>query len=489
MKQIPSNIRIYLSMLLFLYQFSVYSYSPFTNYAPTIEVRDVIIDDPYVWAASSGGLMRIKPSDGSVQLQCGTNNYPDLRCNALSLDTKGNLWVGTEKGYLYKVSRKGRHSIYTSYVTNDSENMWTINDLYSYGKYLILGSKRGCSVYDTDEDVVLQNATMFGQFSSSNVNCITVFKDTLYLGCDDGVAKLNIADNGIEKNNFAVNTIWTTESTDKGIKSIVAYHDSIQYRNTVSGIWNDSVYHTITITDNYQNNENFVYLDTAVWRQFSSRVLAIVEGENGECWFGTEEHFVYRWDGEKLRQYKKTGLTCRDINRVYVTEDGTMWSTPEVTSKVKDKKRIYPWWLGVYRFKDDRWSSYKGSTKGFGKLGDGPAFFGIAEGPYGNMWFGNNGGSLKKYNTRKNRWDGYEIGVYHYSNFEYKEKSKGMVWGKCDAITRDSSDFMWFTVYDNDSGSIICYNPEIEIPNDSDYQFFFPKGVRIFLSGSQTIKC
>lgn len=478
MKSVKSNIKQNLLLLLFILTHSIFSYNPFYNYTSSIRVNGIAIGE-YVWAATNGGLMRINPSTDRVQLRSGTDNFPDLKLTALCFDTLGNLWIGTKKGYLYKITPKDRHSIYTSYYSSE----WDINDIYLFGKYLIIGSSKGCSVFDTDENKVLQNAVTFGAFNTSVVYKITVHKDTLYLGCEEGVAKLDISGGKILTSNFLDKNIWILEYTAETVKSFTVYNDSLHYMNVVSGVLYGELCYTYNIENANGTEENYVYKDTSEWLKFSSKVTSMVEDENRLCWFGTEENCLKRWNGKKITTYGVGGLTFRTINKVYVSKNGKVWCIPYVTYKKIDGKYIYPWWQGVAAFNNDEWTIYRpDQPSDFGKLGDGPEFLGIAEGPNGNMWFGLNGQSIKKYNPDKNRWDGYAIGVYGGSTFQFKPRNRNMGWGKCDAIARDSSGYMWFTAWTSDSGSIICYNPDIENPNTSDtsdtigYRYFFPKG-------------
>lgn len=490
MKNPTGNIMHYVCILLFFISSYLYSYSPFTNYKPAIQVNDIVIKEPYVWGTGLGGLLRIKPSTREVKLFSNTDDFPDLNLTALCLDSKGNIWIGTKRGYLYRRNKKGYQRIYTSYVvTGDTTNVWKINDMYSYKKYLIIGSTQGCSVFDTDEYVVLQNATLFGTFNSPVVNSVTVHKDTLYLGCLEGVAKLDIAGNKIETSNFIDNTIWNTVSmtTEKGIKSFPVINDSIVYMDNIATVYNDTLLYAYDILHNNGLSEHYIKVnDTTEWEKTNSAVLSFATADNGDLWFGTGEDFLFRWDGYTLQQYTVNSLTFGSIYRVFVSEENDIvWCLPFI------RKQDIPWWQGVGAFNGEYWKVYRpGNPHDFGSLGDGIDFLGIAEGPFGNMWFGNNGKCIKKYNPSRNRWDGFYIGDSGKSTFEYKKKNQGMGWGKCDAIARDSSDYMWFAAYISDSGCVICFDPSaklptdkeydnnttgIKYPHDSTYRYFFPK--------------
>ncbi len=458
---------IYLSaMLLYLLLTTVNlcAYSPFLNFRPPIQVNDIAIGESYVWAASQGGLIRIIPSETKGTLFFAADDFPDLQLTAIACDNDGTLWIGTKRGYLYRRSPKGYQTIYTSYVTSDTSKVWEINDIYLYKKYLIIGSSQGCSIFDTNKKNVVQNATLFGDFNSPIVYSATVYRDTLFLGCLEGVAKLNIAGDLIETQNFIDNSIWTTIKLNKEIKSLPVYNDTVVFMPEVSGVYHDSLLYGYNIEHPDGSSEHYIYHDTTEWSEFNSQVISIAVGNNGDCWFGTAEDYLFHWDGHKKKQHYVDGMTFGSITRVYVARDSRVWYTPEL------RKDALPWWQGIAAYYNEKWYLYReGHPKSFGKVGDGIDLIGIAEDPFGNMWFGTNGACIKKYNPSNDRWDGFYIGTGANSTFQYKKENKGMNWGKCDAIARDSSDYMWFAAWKSDSGSIICYDPSTKLPTDKEY--------------------
>ena len=480
MKRTKSNIKQIMFLLLFSFITSIFAYVPFYNYTSSIRVNDIVIGDSYVWAATKGGLMRINKNTDHVQLRTSTENFPDLNLNALCIDTEGNLWVGTKKGFLYRISPKDRHSIYTSYYSSD----WEINDIYPFKKYLIIASSKGCSVFNTDEKKVLQNAIALGGFDSPIVHKITVFKDTLFLGCEEGVAKLDVSGEKLVTSNFLDKNIWITEPTEEAVISFPVYNDTLIYKNVVSAVINNRLCYAYDIIHSNGTQENYVYKDSSMWLRFYSKVTSMVDDSEEFSWFGTEEESVKKWDGTRLKTYSTGGLTFRHINRVYIAKNNTVWCIPYVIYKKIDGEYTYPWWQGVATFYNDEWTLYSpDKPSDFGSLGDGDQFLGIAEGSSGTMWFGTNGASIKKFNPENNRWDGYYIGCQNYSTFEFVYKNKkpqewsdNKWWpGKCDAIAQDSAKYIWFTAFVCDSGSVICYDPAVERPDTSGYRYFFPK--------------
>lgn len=487
-KGISNKLLIAVLLLPIIVINSAYSYSQFTNYTSAIQINDIVLDDEYAWAASMGGLVRLTLDTREVMLKSNTDNFPDLFCTAIAIDSEENLWIGTMKGYLYKVTPRERHHVFTSYVSDSDDDRWEITDLYCYGKYLFVGSTEGFSIFDTDEQVVVQNATVFGNFPSSVVNTIGVFGDSLFLGCNDGVAKISIAGSNITALNFADNSIWETISTPKGIKSFPMIGDSIIYLENVSAVWDSSLLYNVTIEHNDKTKDHYLHRDSVVWKKMSSEILTIIPDSEGGFWLGTTENSIYYLKNKSLTNYSVPEMiTYRYVNRIYVARNSDVYTTPWV------EKKNRPWWQGVARFSDDAWEMYRrGKPEDFGDIGNGDEFLGVAQDFKGNMWFGNNGRCIKRFKVKRNRWDGFFIGSGASSTFKYVKKNEGMKWGKCDAIARDSSDYMWFSVYEGDSGSLICYDVDTPLPNDKEYDtsaLTFPSDTtyRFFLEKSSSL--
>jgi|GEM_PF-1611396 len=454
----------------------VSAYTQFSNYTSTLQTNDIAFNNSYAWVATKGGLIRIEPATGEIQLNSATEHFPDLNLTALCFDTRGNLWIGTKRGLLYTISVKGRHTVSTAY----SSSGWDITDMFLYKKYLIISSSKGCSVYDTENNRVVQNAVSFGTFNMSTVNTINVYRDRLFLGCTEGVASLDVSGDNIVTKNFIDRNIWSVEKTDSAIVSLPVYKDSLLYMRVVSGVWNNSLFHAhdtlMTLSGLWWG---VIYKDTTRWKRFISKVRTIVSDNSGNCWFGTESDSIYRWDGIKVHGYNANALTYRLVSRVCIAGNGTVWFTPKVTYYDAPDSVYYlrtVWYQGVASYDGTIWRLFRqGLPKDFGDPGDSD-FLGIAEDNYGNMWFGNNGGGIKRYNIVKNRWDGYQIGSNFPTPFKFVPGNQGLRWSKCDAIAKDSSGYMWFACFLNDSGSVLCFNSKYDIPADTNYKFCFPSG-------------
>ncbi|MGD9200659.1 MAG: two-component regulator propeller domain-containing protein [Chitinispirillia bacterium] len=461
MKSNYGYMYFYLWIILFLSPFFVFGNSPFFNYVSTVEVSDILLDDNYTWVTTKGGLIRINQNDHNTKLFKNNEQIPDLQLTALCKDSSGNLWIGSRKGFLYQITPRGRINKYDSYILGNESGKWRINDILSYGKYLIIGAKNGMSIFDTELKSAYRNVTSFNGLKPP-VYAVFINKNTLYVSLGNGIAKLDISGKPIQDHNFANESIWSIDKSFKEIISFPILNDSISFFSEITAVWKNSIIKCF---------KNSILSDTIILCDVPSQITSLKIDRNSNLWIGTSENYIYKWDGNKLLNYKINGLTYNNINRVFAAKNGWIWCIPKVNKNIETDS--IPWWQGVASFTGTKWNFYsKHNTSNFGNLGDGSDFFGICEDNYGNMWFGTNGTNVKKFNREKNYWNRYYIGTQNKSTFKFNTKhDTSTAWGKCDAIAQDSSGWLWFSSYKSNKGSIFCYNPGDEKLN---YRYFFP---------------
>lgn len=465
----PYSLNNYIFLFLFCYIHTAFSFSQFTNYNSAVGINDILVDNSVVWAASTGGLIQVDPLQDTVTLENDFDNLPDLFLTSLCMDNEGNIWIGSKKGFLVQRSSK-RYSVFKSYYASE----WDINDMIVFGKYLIIASSKGCSIFDTEKKRVFQNAI----FESNVVHSLSIYKDTLYLGCDEGVFKLDISGDNIVASNFNDETIWKKEPTDSIIVSFPVLNDRVLYKSKIAATHNNSLVYGFDSSVADSLDLNYVFRDDLNLSKLPSKLSALAFDNDGNYWFGTEQNYLIRWNGDKWVYYKVNGLTFRYVNKVHIAANGTIWCIPSISWLNINSRRGHPWWLGIAALTSDHWQLYSiENTKNFEHFGDGENFLGMGEDPSGNMWFGTNGTNIRKYNIKTGLWSRYYVGNGSRTTFKFFAEGDytGWTWGKCDAIATDSSGYMWFSVYNGFPGCVLSYNPAVENPESTDFRYFFPK--------------
>jgi ligand-binding sensor domain-containing protein len=443
----------------------------FTNYQSVIKVNDILISQGKVWAASSGGLCCLDLSTKSQTLFSDNYCFPDLNLIALSMDSKGNLWIGSKTGYLYKRSTDGTCAVYNSYVGSG----WNINDILFYKNHIIIASSKGCSIFDPVKGIAIRNATASDTFGDPAVNTIAVHNDSLYLGCNKSYNAVNIAGNNFLNNNYIDIAIWKSTPSDKPIVSFIDSNGTFIALKTPAVLAGPVFYKSVSAADS-----SYVYDGDSVAFKIPGTITNMMTDEKQNIWLGTDQNYFFQWNISGLVQYSIPGLTFNTVSRVYSARNGTMWALSYVDPKLS--------YTGISSFNGQQWHLFnRFTTPDIGQLsGSGPANIkGVCEDANGNMWFGTNGSNAKFFDLAKNEWSEYYVSG-DYKDYLWYFKKDTIVkitpvfgwWGDHEAIALDSSGYLWFGNNDPHdqvlSGPLICY--DYLNRHSPNFRRFFPKG-------------
>ena len=436
--------------------------SRFANWSSVISVTDILVNGRTVWVATSGGLYFSDSITPYGRLECDVERFPDLRLTSLARDSSGNLWVGSEKGYLTKVDQRGQYTLYSSYAASQ----WDIKKLFCAENRVLVASSRGFSIFDARKGQAVKNAVRFGTFRSSTVNAIAIDGDSLYLGGDEGIAHIGIAGNWMDSLNFYDQSIWCVRPTAKPVICFIVKNGMVQGMSYPALYFRGKIVYTDSVR---------VYSDGVPAFQLPSRILCASTNGTTMCWFGTEEHYFYYWTGAGAPvQVKIGGLTFRIVNKAYVDRSSNVFLVPAVTPWPHT-----PWWQGImYYGSNGAWFLNNSlSDPNFGWLSDREPPAGFCQTRNGLLFFGSSGGNVKCFEASKGWRLYYVSGQNFYSGFRLltPDEAKQAPWGKCDAIAQDSSGYLWISSWDNYAGCLICYNPAVVNPGPTDYKRFLPK--------------
>jgi len=457
---------------------AVYPFERFANYASTLTVNDFAFAGDTVWAATSGGLFRYVRPTGLGTLFSNPSFFPDPAITALCVDGKSNLWVASQKGFLTLKPAKGKIEVFTNYATAG----WRITDLAAYGKYLIVASDKGCSVFDTEKKNAVKNATGFDAFFlDPRVNVVLIMydgtsKDTiLVLGCQKGIARLSLLKDNIKTANFYDPSIWSIDSSfGNSVTAFAVRNNRLQVLRVPGASFNNSI---ISIADDSLRRS--VMIDSVKQFDVPSAVTAIAVSPAHECYIGTNLNYFYRWNGKDTANVPIAGPTFTTVDRVFVDHEGFVWVCPRIWGEIPLSKQ------GIFSYANGTWRMY--SPVQYPDMGawlsDG-GIFGVTEDQFGNMWFGTSGGNIKRFKRSDKSWIKACTGTLTFGLGDFffsKVCHSAVEWGKTDAIALDSTGFLWFAACQNYFGSLICYDPAFDpVPtatsNESrHFRYFFPK--------------
>ena len=439
-----------------------FSFERITNFASCITVYDFESSGDNLYVASSGGIYVFNKATKTGHLLPSNTRSPDPFTTSLCLQGNQTLWSGTNQGYLNKRTPPEDLSSISTFSSYFSAQ-WKILDLVAYGKYLLIASNKGISFFDTKKGYTQKSASKFGTLSSSQVNVIKVYNDTLYAGLDQGVAKVYIGNNHIDSINTFDPGTWILDlETVKPVKSFV-YDNGCKAFSSYADISNGQIINSYNTDLSFENNEV----------KLPSRITALkVTGPN-ECWIGTQDDYFFLWNGSSLTRFEIPGPTMPSINRIFTDHTGKMWFLPQVDGINP------PWWIGIGSYENGLWKLYNSNNyPSFGVLNDNPENSAIIETRDNRVWFGTSGGQVKTYTPADDSWRIYHVNSNDVGSF-YAGNSSDR-WGKCDAFAIDSSGYLWISSWYNDYGSLICYDNRYEPdesksnPQDAHFRRFFP---------------
>lgn len=450
-------IRIIFTLLLIAA--SSFSGESFINFSSCISIQDIEVTGDTVWVASSGGLYKHCNSTGKGVLLPNTSTFPDPYQTSFFYDSDKSIWSGTFQGYLARNSSSGKRAVSYSYVSAQ----WPITDIQGYGNYLIVGSSRGLSIFDKKKMNAARSATKFNKFSTSIVNSMYIFNKVLYVGLDQGVAKLNLS-SGLESiKNFYDPQIWIMDTNSvKPVHSFLVISGAVKSFTGYSAIFKGNILHSDS-TILYSNN-NKVY-------EFPSDIT-VIKSNGKDCWIGTKENYFYHWDGAKATNFTIPGMTCANLNRVYIDHASNVWFIPRVNGAKNQ------WWRGIMSLQKGSWKLYNMyNNAAIEDFGTDPDFLGIAESRHPGenknewkMWFGSSGGGIKCFIPGLDQWSVY-CEIQNKNTGKLPEFHHYNSWTKNDAIVQDSSGYIWISFYRNVKNdyrhhSLVCYDSRYEPDNN-----------------------
>jgi Two component regulator propeller. len=463
-------VPFFLIFILALFAHDSFSLSQFANYQSATGINDIVSSGLQTWVACSGGLFAIDFGKNSFTLYNNINDFPDVNLTAVCRDPKGNLWIGSKLGYLYKQTPDGKKFVYDSYFGSN----WEILALFPYNDYLIVGSTKGASIFDPVKELALGNTSTIDTFSDPAVFSIAVHNDSLYIGCKKGYASAYIAGNRFLANNYADPSLWHSTPTGQNVVSFIDSSGVFLPRADTAVLAGQTYYHAGSSSDTF-----FVKVKDSIVFTAPSKVTKLVKDDYNNLWIGTAKDYLYFLNNAGPPGHLKIpGLTFDVVTRVHAAKNGIVWLEPNCQQNLSPATE--PWFDGVTSFDGKTWTLYSHYTaQNFGFIGSGGNFQGICEDRSGNMWFSASGGNVKKFDAQTKQWSEYYMpGMYMDTavrQLSTAETSDQNFWGKNDAICQDSSGNMWYGNWEkanvNYRGCLICTDPSV-----TNYKRFYPLG-------------
>ncbi len=389
----------------------------------------------------------------------------DYRISALEKDPSGNIWIASENGGVFILSRKNKATIHLQNTSEDPDVLPN-NSIWSIYKanngVMWLGSfKRGLSFYDKEYLKFKHEKKAKPIKSSLSNNIATCFLEdenkNIWIGTDGG--GLNYwdrnkktythysLDNGKLNTNVVLsivrndNELWIASWANgitifdietKKYRVLDVENSSLSskflenlLKDSQGNIWIATFrggLHRYNVTTNTLEKIDLV-MDNRILNP--SQVLTIFEDNMGNIWLGSH--------GDGVIRLKKKNGTWKVVNQYRVTgEKGIGISNDFVNDIHQDKKGSL--WVGT----DSGLNKYDPKSNSFIRIEEPKEFRSVSiesieHDEKGELWLGTNKG-LKRYNPSSNELTSYNVsdgvqGANFNSNSSYMLSSKELVFG------------------------------------------------------------
>ncbi|MCP4154297.1 MAG: protein kinase [bacterium] len=393
-----------------------------------------------LWLATYSGCGRF--DFGKELFDYSINDILNLNIAVLSIyeDNDGILWIGTYGEGLYRFAPPQKNAIQYKQITGDPSS---------------LSNNYVQSIYE-DENGILWVGT------NSGLNKFDKKKQKF--GCSESEPN---------KPNYLSNNIWSIHEDRQGTLLI----------GTESGL-ESLVRNKKKFSRRKNGNHKFVSLE-------NSKILSILEGENGDLWVGTLEDGLYRFNRnrKRLSHYKHEpstpgSLSNNHINAIYEDKSGILWlGTLGGLNKFDKKNGTFYCYRNIpdneeslshnsvnaiYESKSgELWIGTSGGLNRFSRRGkvfthwkrnpDLPKTISqnkisaIGEDKNGNLWIGTWGGGLNKFDRKQ-------------GTFKHYLEKDGLANGFIYSILGDKNGNLWMST----NKGLSKFNPERELFKNYD---------------------
>jgi len=363
-------------------------FETFTN--TNIITRAILVEGPFVWTGTDGGLVRWCMADGSSERFTTSKGLVHNQVSSLAQDLSSGVWTGTFGGAsrLYKemwscfddatglisprvqaVHVKSDGSVwfgttggvtsfdwhgFVSYTTQDGLADNWVRDIAEYAGALYFATTKGIAVFNGSD---WGEITTIDGLSSNNINCLTASPNGLFVGTHGaGVCLFNGSD-------------WRTFTGTDGIEGSV-----------IADLFTDLQGRVWAVTE-----LGISLCAGSSWQSFDvmdglpdEQLLSIAADENGNVYVGTARSGLWCWyNNNALFLASLEGLLDNRVQCVTPTTDGSVW---------------FGCGGGLSMKTGDQWQSYSDiAGMPLGKVNA------IVEDPGGRLWIGTNEAGLVRF--------------------------------------------------------------------------------------------
>ncbi|MBI3189645.1 MAG: hypothetical protein HYZ33_03255 [Ignavibacteriales bacterium] len=206
------------------------------SYTSKKEVRDVIVLDGVVWAATSGGAFSYNLSNQTFEQFTTSEGLRTIDLTAITVDGQGNIWLGASNGFVHSYNPvRGEWNYVTGIASMVDEPAKRINAFRVSGDTIFILSEIGVSVFSVSKREFGDSYRRFGTSPQLNgkATSLEIFNNNLWIGTNFGIASTPVTNpNPSEPDSWQV---VNTGLPSTLINDLILYHDTL-FAATGSGL-------------------------------------------------------------------------------------------------------------------------------------------------------------------------------------------------------------------------------------------------------------
>jgi hypothetical protein len=142
-----------------------------------------------MFVGTTGGVRKISPVSFTETSYDNLDGLLDVYITGLAV-AGNHLWAVSQTGFVQEWDGRA----FTPYGRSYAAERWEMNSraVLGVGKYLVLGSDKGLSFFDTEKKLALVSLTRIGTLSSPSVISMVNKGDTLFIGTAQGIYKAGL---------------------------------------------------------------------------------------------------------------------------------------------------------------------------------------------------------------------------------------------------------------------------------------------------------
>ncbi|MGB5105596.1 MAG: two-component regulator propeller domain-containing protein [Candidatus Zixiibacteriota bacterium] len=255
----------------------IYSWENHTN---KDEVTSLEFFGGYLWATTTGGVVRIDPDDGAVETYINSDGLGSIKINFSAFAGEDEAYFGSADGMLSRMDLSSG-SFSSKQLRSRDGSALSLNAADTSGDFLWVAASVGLIKYDRIRNggEVKETYRTLGIFQSeSAVNDVIIFDGKIFAGTDEGIAFADV------DNEFLLEpSQWTTiELGISGVEDIkvtcFGARDGVLYVGTDQTLY---AWDGATALNQVENFAAMRILDLAPGNEPSAGLYALVQAEGG----------------------------------------------------------------------------------------------------------------------------------------------------------------------------------------------------------------